>query len=122
MTRDGYVARWRETEYEAVPGAGGDVRLYATAPVEGFEEVAPDRFRRVVQEGELDGLHYVRTRCSWRGHPFIVIGEHEGWLRLEYTGGRAPVAASLNLERVDFAVYQAWAQRTEVEELHEEAI
>ena len=35
----------------------------------------------------------MRTTCTWQGQPFIVLGEHDAWLRVEYTGGRWPVAA-----------------------------
>ena len=38
---------------------------------------------------------YMRTTCTWRGEPFIVLGRARGWLRVEYTGGRAPVAQEL---------------------------
>jgi hypothetical protein len=120
--RDGYVARWGDTEYDAVPGVDGEVRLYSTTPGEGFEEVRPGRFVRVVMDGEVADLRYVRTRCTWRGEPFVVIGEHEGWVRLEYTGGRAPAAEALDLEKVDIGVYQAWAPREEVDDLQEENI
>jgi hypothetical protein len=72
----------------------------------------------VLPAAEVD-LAYVRTTCSWRGEPFIVIGEQEGWLRVEYTGGRAPVAESLGLEEFDFGVYQGWAPSSEVSEVGE---
>ncbi len=122
MIRDGYVARWRDAEYDAVPGVDGEVRLYTTATAEGFEEVRPGRFLQIVAEEQVESLRYVRTRCTWRGEPFMVIGEHEAWIRLEYTGGRGPVAASLGLEQVDLGVYQSWAPRDEVAELREENI
>ncbi|GAA4632389.1 hypothetical protein GCM10023196_065630 [Actinoallomurus vinaceus] len=122
MIRDGYVARWQGTDYDAVPGVDGEVRLYSTVPVDGFTEVRPDRFLLVVREDEVDGLRYVRTRCTWRGEPFVVIGEHEGWVRVEYSGGRASVAATLGLERVDIGVYQAWVSRDEITGLHQELI
>jgi hypothetical protein len=120
--RDGYVARWRDADYDAVPGVDGEVRLYTTAPTEGFGEVRPGRFLLVVEETAVDDLRYVRTRCTWRGEPFVVIGEHDGWVRLEYAGGRAPVATALGLDRVDLGVYQAWAPRDELSELQEENI
>ncbi|WP_433174792.1 hypothetical protein [Actinoallomurus sp. CA-150999] len=122
MIRDGYVARWQGTDYDAVPGVDGEVRLYSTVPVDGFTEVRPDRFLLVVREDQVGGLRYVRTRCTWRGEPFVVIGEHEGWVRVEYSGGRAPVAAALELERVDIGVYQAWVSQDEITGLHQELI
>ena len=116
--RDGYLARWRGTEYEASPD-GENVRLYRGEPADGFEEVRPGRHRRVVPAGEVQELSYVRTTCSWKGAPFIVLGQHDGWLRLEYTGGRRPIAESLGLEEFDFGVYQGWAPTHEVTDVRE---
>jgi len=120
MIRDGYVARWLGREFEASPGADGEVRLYAPEPTDGFEEMRPGRFRRVVPFFEVEELRYVRTTCVWRGERFVVVGEHDGWLRVEYTGGRAPVAEGLGLDRVDHGVWQAWAPRAEIQDLQEE--
>ncbi|GLZ09590.1 hypothetical protein Acsp03_70560 [Actinomadura sp. NBRC 104412] len=120
MIRDGYVARWLGREFEASPGADGEVRLYAPEPTDGFEEMRPGRFRRVVPFFEVEELRYVRTTCVWRGERFVVVGEHDGWLRVEYTGGRAPVAEGLGLDRVDHGVWQAWAPRTEIQDLQED--
>ena len=118
MIRDGYLARWRGQEFEASPD-GDDVRLYRPDPADGFEEIRPDRYRLVVPATEVDELVYVRTLCTWRGAPFIVLAEHDGWLRVEYTGGLAPVAAELELEEFDFGVYQGWVRADEVVELSE---
>jgi hypothetical protein len=122
VIRDGYVARWRDADYEAAPGVDGEVRLYATVPSEGFEEVRPGRFVQIVGNGEVASLRYVRTHCTWRGEPFVVIAEHDGWVRLEYSGGRAPVAMALGLDRLDTGVYQTWVARQEIEQLREENI
>jgi hypothetical protein len=100
----------------------GEVRLYATEPAEGFDEVHPGRYVQIVRDDQVESLRYVRTRCTWRGELFVVIGEHGDWVRLEYSGGRAPVAAALALENVDVGVYQTWASRAEIERLHEENI
>ncbi|WP_189170465.1 hypothetical protein [Pilimelia anulata] len=118
MMRDGYVARWRGDEYEASPD-GSEVRIYRGDAADGFAEVGPGRYRRVVPAVEVTDLSYVRTVCTWRDAPFLVLGAHEGWLRLEYTGGRRPVAQELNLEEFDFGVYQGWAPAHEVADLHE---
>jgi hypothetical protein len=118
VIRDGYAARWRGTEYEASPD-GEEIRLYRPDSSDGFEEVRSGRYRRVVPAAEIDELVYVRTTCTWREQPFIVLGEHDGWLRVEYTGGRAPTAAELGLEEFDYGVYQGWAPRNEVRELRE---
>jgi hypothetical protein len=122
VIRDGYVARWQGADYDAVPGVDGEVRLYSAAPAEGFTEVRPGRYLRVVPETDVESLCYLRTRCTWRGEPFVVIGEHEGWVRVEYSGGRAPVATALDLEKVDIGVYQAWVARDEITGLHQELI
>jgi hypothetical protein len=118
VIRDGYAARWQGAEYEASPD-GDLVRLYRPDGFEGFEEVRPGRYRKVVPADEVDDLAYVRTTCVWRDQPFIVLGEHDGWLRVEYTGGRAPNAAELGLEEFDYGVYQGWAPRAEVTDLRE---
>jgi hypothetical protein len=119
--RDGYTAVWRGHEYEASPD-GDDVRLYRTEAANGFEEVRPGRFRRVVPAREVTDVAYVRTTCSWKGAPFIVIGRHEGWLRVEYTGGRRPIAEAMGLEEYDFGVYQGWAPANEVSEVREQRV
>lgn len=119
--RDGYTARWHGQELEASPD-GENVRLYRTEPVDGFDEVRSGRYCRVVPENEVEELVYIRTTCSWRGAPFIVLGDHDGWLRLEYTGGRRPVAEALALEEFDFGVYQGWAPSNEVTQIREHRI
>ncbi len=118
MIRDGYLARWRGREYEASPD-GDQVRLYRPDAAEGFEQVRPGRFRQVVPVDEVEDIVYVRTACRWRGAPFIILAEHDSWLRVEYTGGLAPVANELGLEEFDFGVYQSWAPRDEVTEIQE---
>jgi len=118
MIRDGYAARWQGREYEASPD-GDQVRLYRPDPEDEFEEVRPGRFRRTVPASEVDEVVYIRTTCTWRDEPFIVLAEHEAWLRVEYTGGLAPVAGQLGLEEFDFGVYQGWVARDEVTDLRE---
>lgn len=119
--RDGYVAAWRGREYDATPD-GDRVRIYAPEADEGFNEVRPGRYVRVLNADEVHELVYVRTTCTWRGEPFIVLAEAGTWLRVEYTGGRAPVARALGLEEFDFGVYQGWAPATEVTDLYEHRV
>ena len=121
MIRDGYMARWRGRDYDASPD-GDDVRLYAPHTEDGFEEVRGGRHRRIVPAAEVDDLWYVRTMCTWQGQPFIVLAEHESWLRVEYTGGRAPVARELGLEEFDYGVYQGWAPVAEVTDIREHRV
>jgi len=119
--RDGYMARWQGREYEASPD-GDQVRIYQPEPGVGFTEVRPGRFVRVLPATEVDDLAYVRTICSWQGQPFIVLAAHESWLRVEYTGGRWPIAQSMGLEEFDFGVYQGWAPAHEVTEVREHRV
>lgn len=119
--RDGYLARWRGREYEASPD-GDDIRLYHPETADGFEEIRAGRHRRVVPLAEVEDLTYVRTLCSWKGAPFIVLGEHDGWLRVEYTGGLRPIAESMGLEEFDFGVYQSWAPAHEVTDVREHRV
>lgn len=119
--RDGYVVSWRGHEYDASPD-GDHVRIYTTLPRDGFDEVRPGRYVRVLDRDEVDELVYVRTTCSWRGQPFVVLAEHDAWLRVEYTGGRAPVARDLGLEEFDLGVYQGWVPLYEVTDLYEHRI
>ncbi len=116
--RDGYHARWRGREFEVSPD-GGDMRLYSTEAEEGFTQVRPGRYLRVVAGSEVEDFSYIRTTCTWQGEPFIILGEADGWLRVEYTGGKAPVARTLGLEEFDYGVYQGWAPTTQVENLSE---
>ncbi|MFC6883955.1 MULTISPECIES: hypothetical protein [Actinomadura] len=119
--RHGFYAGWRGREYEASPD-GERVRLYLAGPAEGFTPVTADRHVRVVPAREVEHLTYVSTMCLWRGEPFLVLGEHEDWLRVEYSGGKAPVAERLGLEPFDRGVYQAWAPRNEVKDVREESL
>jgi hypothetical protein len=116
--RDGYVVRWEGREYEASPD-GDEVRLYQATPAEGFAEVRPGRYVRALPATEVTELAYVRTTCYWKGEPFIVLARHGNWLRLEYTGGRWPVAQAMGLETFDFGVYQGWAPEAEVSDIRE---
>jgi hypothetical protein len=118
QVRDGYIARFQGKEYEASPD-GDNVRIYLPHEEDGFDEVKPGRYVRVVALSEVDEFCYVRTTCTWRGAPFVVLAEHDAWLRVEYTGGRAPVARELDLEEFDFGVYQGWAPRKEASDLRE---
>jgi hypothetical protein len=116
--RDGYYADWRGKEYEVSPD-GTEMRLYSTEPEEGFVQVRPGRYVRVLPADQVANFAYIRTTCTWQGEPFIVLGESDGWLRLEYTGGKAPVARTLGLEEFDYGVYQGWAPLSEVQDLSE---
>ena len=98
------------------------MRLYTTEAAEGFHQVRPGRYVRVLQADQVANFCYIRTTCTWQGEPFIVLAESDGWLRVEYTGGKAPVARTLGLEEFDFGVYQGWAPRDAVENLTEHRV
>lgn len=116
--RDGFVALHEGKEFEASPD-GENIRLYLPEPADGFDEIKPGRHVKVLPMSKVDEFYYVRTMCTWRGAPFVVLAEHDAWLRVEYTGGRAPVARELGLDEFDFGVYQGWAARKEVKDLRE---
>ncbi|MFI0407935.1 hypothetical protein [Actinomadura sp. 3N508] len=119
--RHGFYAGWHGAEYEASPD-GDLVRLYSAQPADGFGRVSPDRYVQVVPLSDVDHLRYVTTHCTWRGEQFVVLGEHDGWLRVEYSGDDAPVAERLGLELFDRGVYQGWASRHEVEDVREDIV
>ena len=119
--RDGYVVTVNGREYEASPD-GDSVRIYAPESADGFDEVRHGRYVRTLGPQEFDELVYVRTTCTWRGQPFIVLAEADTWLRVEYTGGRAPIARQMGLEEFDFGVYQGWAPAHEINDLYEHRV
>lgn len=124
MIRDGYLAAYQGAEYEAHPD-DADMRLYsvdAKTVERGFEPLPGGRFRKVVGLSDLDGAWYVFTMCTWRGVPCRVLYEHGAHLRVEYIGGQAPVAERLRFELFDQGVYQAWAARSEAQDLREQRI
>jgi hypothetical protein len=125
VTREGYLARWQGAEYEASPdltAGGASVRLYRTDPADGFDEVGPDRYRRLVPLAEVERLMYSTAVCTWRGEPFRVLTADGDRLRLEYVGGQAPVAERLGLERIDRGLYLGWVPFDEVRGMRGELI
>ncbi len=124
MTRDGYRARWQGVEYEASPDISPDgsrVRLYTDQPADGWTELEPDRYRRVVGLNDIERLVYVSQVCTCQGEPFRVLAERgDDWLRVEYIGGQSVVAERLGLERVERGVYQAWVRRDDARGLRDE--
>jgi hypothetical protein len=119
MMRDGYQVTYQGETFEASPDGDDFMRLYSPVPRDGFAEVNERRYVMVVPSDAVANFRYVRTICIWKGEPFIVLGEHDGWLRVEYTGGKAPVASTLGLEEFDFGVYQGWAPATDVTDVRE---
>jgi hypothetical protein len=122
VIRNGYLAVWGGAEYDASPAADGTVRLYRATPADGFDQLAPGRYRRVVRADEVAMLRYVRTVCVWRDARFVVIGGHGEWLRLECLDPDESLRDGLGLERFDEGVHQGWAPRAEVTDLVEEYV
>jgi hypothetical protein len=117
--RDGYQVTYLGETFEASPDGDDLMRLYSSEPRDGFVKVNDRRYVMVVASDTTTDFRYVRTACTWKDEPFIVLGEHDGWLRVEYTGGKAPVASTLGLEEFDFGVYQGWAPATDVTDVRE---
>ena len=82
MTKDGYVARWRGTDYDAAPGVDGEVRLYATEPAEGFTEMRPGRYMRVLRVETMDGIKFFLENPACAAKPNAA----ETWLLLRASG------------------------------------
>jgi len=120
-----YRARWAGADFEASPDLVDGLlwmRLYGSAPADGFERVAAGRFVRVVPAAECAAIWHVTTVCEWRGAPFLVHAARESELLIEYTGADAPQAVALGLERVERGVYRVWAERDEVGTLSEKMV
>ena len=95
------------------------MRLYSAEPEEGFIQVRPGRYVRVLPADQVANFAYVRTTCTWQDEPFVVLGEADGWLRRGVHRRQGPVARTLGLEEFDFGVYQGWAPLAEVRDLTE---
>jgi hypothetical protein len=120
-----YRARWHGDDYEAGVDPRPDqlwVRLYASSPAAGFDEVETGRHVRVVPAAECEVIVYVTVVCEWRGAPFQVQGEADRELLVEYTGGLLHVAQRLELQRIERGVYRTWVPRAEVRGMREHAV
>ncbi|MGW4472532.1 hypothetical protein [Nonomuraea sp. NPDC004354] len=125
MSREPYRARWAGTDYEASADLVDGrlyLRLYGSAPADGFEKVAPGRFVRAVPAADCSAVWHVTTVCEWHGAPFLVHTAREAELLIEYTGGDALHAAGLGLERIERGVYRIWVKREEVSALGEKLV
>lgn len=120
-----YRARWQGEEYSAAADPQPDqvcLRLYRPGPADGFDEVSPGHYVKAVTAAECDAVYHVTTVCEWQGAPFQVQDERGDELLLEYTGGSAPVAQELQLQRIERGVYRAWVPRADVPALSEHAV
>ncbi|GAA3615656.1 hypothetical protein GCM10022419_121180 [Nonomuraea rosea] len=125
MSRQAYRARWAGVDYEAsaeLVDSALWMRLYGSAPADGFEKVVPGRFVRAVPAMDCSAIWHVTTVCEWRAAPFLVHTARETELLIEYTGGDARHAVALGLERVERGVYRTWVKADEVTALRERAV
>ncbi|MFI9550161.1 hypothetical protein [Nonomuraea endophytica] len=125
MSGQAYRARWSGADYEAAAELLSGVlwmRLYGSAPADGFEQVRPGRFVRAVPAAECSAIWHVTTVCEWQGAPFLVHTARESELLIEYTGGDARHAVALGLERIERGVYRVWVGRDEVVALGEKVV
>ncbi len=120
--RDGYVVTWQGREYDASPD-GDDVRIYQPEPADGFEEVAPGRYVRVLPADEFDEIWCTSAPPAPGGAAVHRAGRGTttgcGWSTPAAAG---PVAQALGLEEFDFGVYQGWAPAHEVADLREHRV
>ncbi|MBA3339108.1 MAG: hypothetical protein H0T54_05070 [Geodermatophilaceae bacterium] len=117
-----FRARWRGWEYACSPELMADgmwVHLVSDRPADGFEELQPGTYLRLVAAVECDMVAHVTMTCQWRGEPCLVQDERDDGLLLEYTGGKVPRALELGLERIERGVYRGWVPREEVQGLRE---
>lgn len=117
MIREGLFVTWRKEMYPVSIELTG-VFIYADKPLDGFREVAPGRYERNVMNDDIVGT-YISTVGTWRGAPVKALYDDGDRVRIEYIGGQAPLAESLGMDRVDKGVYQTWASRADLPDLHE---
>ncbi len=72
--------------------------------------------REVAIDGRLLFDEFQTQDGSYASRVYIVAE------RVEYTGGKYPVAQALGLEEFDFGVYQGWAPAGEVTEVREQRV
>ncbi|HEY3505812.1 MAG TPA: hypothetical protein VGN37_23870 [Actinocatenispora sp.] len=120
MIREGFHLVWRDAIYPANTD-GTRLFIYTDTPTDGFFRTAPGRYERDVTAEDVSGA-YVSTVGTWHGVPVKALHDDGDRILVEYTGGRAPVAETLGMERVDRGVYQTWTTRGEIPDLHEVAI
>jgi hypothetical protein len=120
-----YRARWHGDEYDAGADPRPDqlwMRLYASTPAAGFDEIGSGRYVRPVPAVDCEVVLYVTVVCEWRGAPFQVHGDSDRDLLLEYIGGLLHVAQRLRLQRIERGVYRTWVPRAEVRAMREHAV
>lgn len=94
----GFYATFEGREFHATPsGASLVLRSYVgEPPADGF---APSQIPsvagvRTVDRAAVEKLTFVRTVCTWRGEPFMVVAVEGNTLYAFYTGTRGEWAAA----------------------------
>lgn len=114
-----YTARYGGTEYScaiepSIPFV--DVRLHHDREADGFTEVEPGRFVKVVPMRECDAVVYRYLTCRWRSLECIILDEDKSRVLVEYAGGDGPAAQAAGLDCIERGVYRAWVPADEVRE------
>ena len=71
---------------------------------------------------EWDEVAFVTTVGEYRGHPCLVQDRRGYELLVEYTGGRADVARTLGMQRVERGVWRAWVPRAALRDQRESRV
>ena len=104
-------------------GAPDDPSLRRLFPPAYDDEADERGYRELTGDSLLDGRREALELLSRTAdRQQLTAQEADAWLRVEYTGGRSPVARSLGLEEFDFGVYQGWAPLEEVNDLYEHRV
>ncbi|MEU7691529.1 hypothetical protein OHB01_37375 [Microbispora hainanensis] len=124
----GFVARYRDRDYAAAVGPGGnDVVLFSETPQEGFTD-AGGYWRLRVSRAALDRLTLLRTVGAFGGEPCLVLDEDdggdggEGGLHIAYTGHNGLKAEALGYWLVDHGAYEVVVPREEVHAIRVERV
>ncbi|MEU7877535.1 hypothetical protein [Microbispora bryophytorum] len=124
----GFVARYRDRDYGAAVGPGGDdVVLFSETPQEGFT-AAGGYWRLRVGRAALERLTLLRTVGAFGGEPCLVLDEDdggdggEGGLHIAYTGHNGLKAEALGYWLVDHGAYEVVVPRDEVHAIRVERV
>ena len=120
---DGMYAEWQGRVFPATGTVRppNSMRLVTDHPEEGFEEVTPGRFRRIVPTSELTALFNLQTYCTWMGIRCAVrVRNKDGTLHVEWTGGNQTRAEELGFEWRERGIFYRTVPESEVTDLHQE--
>ncbi|MEJ7772092.1 MAG: hypothetical protein WKF51_09335 [Geodermatophilaceae bacterium] len=121
-----FRARFQDTEFACTPEQLRDglrIHLLSEVPREGFGQLQPGTYVRLVLATECSMVAHVTMTCQWQGEPCMVHDERStadgDELLLEYTGGKVPRALELGMQRIERGVYRRWAPRDQIRDLRE---